>query len=261
MFQIEREIPSLDPNIVTTVFGYHLASSTLMIVFIIFLSLMFSVYVKNVFKIFPTSKVQVAFEIIYDSLKDLVNNITSNSKTTEKIFPMIGTMLLYLMVSNIIDLTPGLSDVSYDGKAILTGPTGDFNTTFGLAIGSVIIINILSIRSRGVLPYLGQFFKFKEVYVGFKSGIVSGCVALVEFFVGLLDIVGEFTKVISLSLRLFGNMYAGKVLTLILFGIMAFIIPSTWFAMNLFVGIVQAIVFASLVTAYYTLAIPNESEE
>jgi F-type H+-transporting ATPase subunit a len=78
--------------------------------------------------------------------------------------------------------------------------------------------------------------------------------AIIDFFIGLLDIVGEATKVISLSLRLFGNMYAGQVLAIIILGFFSIVVPSIWLAMNLFVGVLQAVVFASLVASYYMLA-------
>jgi F-type H+-transporting ATPase subunit a len=99
------------------------------------------------------------------------------------------------------------------------------------------------------------------VYRGFKKSTSDGFIALVEFFVGLLDIVGEIAKVVSLSLRLFGNMYAGKVLALIIIGAFSYVIPSIWLAMNLFVGILQALVFTVLVATYYMLTIKTEEED
>ena len=86
-------------------------------------------------------------------------------------------------------------------------------------------------------------------------------IALIDFFVGVLDIIGEVAKVISLSLRLFGNMFAGQVLALILLGALAYIVPSVWLAMNLFVGVLQALVFSALVAAYYMLAVKPDEEE
>lgn len=261
MFQVSREIPGLDPEIVLHVFGYPIATSTMMIFLIIVLFAVVGFFVTRKFKLRPTN-IQTAIEMIYEGVFDLINNITDDKKRTQMIFPVVGSMMIYLMIANIIDLTPGLADIKFNDTSVFGSPTADFNTTFGLALASVIIINLISIKEWGTLEYLGKFFKFKEIYLGFKQGIVPGFVAIIEFLVGLLDIIGEVTKVISLSLRLFGNMYAGKVLMLILLGAFAYIIPSTWIAMNLFVGVLQAIVFASLVAAYYTLAIkPVESEK
>lgn len=255
-----REIPGLDPVIVFHIFGYPIAGSTMMIFLIIVLFGILGFFVTRKFKLRP-SGTQTVIEMIYELVFDLVSNITDDKKRTKVIFPVVGSMMIYLIVANLIDLVPGITQVELGGKEIFGSPTADFNTTLGLALASVIVINLISIKEWGLLEYFGKFFKFKEVYQGFRKGIAEGFVALIEFFVGLLDIIGEITKVISLSLRLFGNMYAGKVLTIILLGIFAYIIPATWLAMNLFVGVLQAIVFASLVAAYYTLAIkPAEPE-
>jgi len=79
--------------------------------------------------------------------------------------------------------------------------------------------------------------------------------------IGLLDIVSEFAKVISLSLRLFGNMYAGDVLAAILLGTLAIAVPAPWLAMNLLVGVLQALVFGALTAAYYSLAVARAENE
>ena len=84
--------------------------------------------------------------------------------------------------------------------------------------------------------------------------------AIIDFLIGLLDIISEFAKVISLSLRLFGNMYAGEILASILLGAFALMVPAPWLAMNLLVAVIQAIVFGSLCAAYYTLAVQNDEE-
>jgi F-type H+-transporting ATPase subunit a len=143
----------------------------------------------------------------------------------------------------------------------LRTPTSDFNTTFGLAIAMVLLIQFLTIRKHGMIKYLGKYFQFKKVWQGFRKGISAGAVATIEFFVGLLDIVSEFAKIISLSLRLFGNMYAGTVLATILLGALAFILPSLWLGMSLLFAVVQAMVFGSLVAAYYSIAVQDEKEE
>jgi F-type H+-transporting ATPase subunit a len=107
---------------------------------------------------------------------------------------------------------------------------------------------------------LGKFFKFKEVFLGFKKGFMEGFMAVIDFGIGLLDIVGELAKDVSLSLRLFGNMYAGEVLATLILGAFAFVLPLTWTTMSLLSGTVQALVFGSLVTAYYMLAIKPDEE-
>jgi len=89
---------------------------------------------------------------------------------------------------------------------------------------------------------------------------MDGFVGLVDFFVGLLDIVGEIAKVVSLTFRLFGNIYAGQVLAIIIMGAFAFVLPTVWAVMSNFTGILQGFVFAALVAVYYSLTIKPEDD-
>ena len=111
-----------------------------------------------------------------------------------------------------------------------------------------------------MLSYLSNFFKFKEIFKGFKEGLGAGAIALVDFFVGLLDIIGEVAKVISLAIRLFANMYAGQILMIILMSAVAYVVPVILYGMGIFVGALQAMVFAILIASYYMLAIKPEDE-
>jgi F-type H+-transporting ATPase subunit a len=121
-------------------------------------------------------------------------------------------------------------------------------------------LNILSIKEWGFFGYLGKFFKFKEIYLGFKKGIGEGLMSIIDFLIGLLDIIGEIAKVISLSLRLFGHMYSAEVLEPLMVWALAYFVPVIWSSMSLLSGVVQAVVFGSLVTAYYMLSIKEESD-
>jgi F-type H+-transporting ATPase subunit a len=193
---------------------------------------------------------------------DFISQITGSKKYALKLFPLIASLFIYIGLSNLISLIPGLMSITLDGKSIFRSPTTDFNTTVGLAIGSVVLTHVVSIIDYGVFGHLGKFFKFKEIYLGFKEGINSGVMAIIDFIIGLLDIVSEFAKIISLSLRLFGNMYAGEILATLILGSFAYVIPIAWTSMSLLSGVIQAIVFGSLTTAYYMLAVKiKESEE
>lgn len=254
MLGIIRDITPIQATEVFSLGGFTIANSTLFIMLIAVVILAFGYFVVRKFSLLNPGRFQVAVEAVYLSAFDLVENILNSEEKTKKVFPVIGAMMFYLAIANIIGLIPGLEQISFDGKEIFRTPTSDFNTTFGLALAAVVIINIISFREKGFFGYMDQFFKFKGIWQGFKKSIGDGFMAIIDFCIGLLDIVGEFTKVISLSLRLFGNMYAGQVLAIIIMGFFAVVVPSIWLAMNLFVGILQAVVFASLVASYYMLA-------
>lgn len=255
---IKREILPLASDVLFSLFGFPIASSTLMAVLITLLVLFFSFkYIKK-FKLIP-GKLQLITEIFVEEVKNLLNQITNNrSKHTDKVFPIIATMFVYLGISNLIGVVPGLNEITIEGISIFRAPTTDFSTTLGLSLAAVLVIQWVSIKEYGFLGHIGKFFKFKELFAGFKKGLKDGMMALIDFFVGLLDIIGEFAKIISLALRLFGNMYAGAVLMTIIFGAVAFVLPAIWLGMNIFVGVLQAMVFGALIAAYYMLAVKDE---
>lgn len=258
--KIERAITGIKSEIIFRAFGIPFSNSTLLIMLIAAILLLIYFFSIRKFS-FKPGKFQTAAELTYESIISLVNQITESTYHSKKIMPLIGALLVYIGISNLIStVLPGLTSITWNGASIFRTPTADFNTTFGLAFGSIAITHIASIVDWGILGHFSKFFQFKEIYLGFKKSFSDGAIALIGFFVGLLDIVGEIAKVISLSLRLFGNMYAGEVLTIVLFGAMAYALPSLWMVMGLLSAVVQAIVFGSLVAVYYTLSVKPEKE-
>jgi len=257
--QIQRDIPDIQPDIVFDVLGFRIASSTMMIFLIIVLCAILSLYIVRRFKMRPGS-FQALVEVAYEETLALIDQVTNSAKRSAKIFPIIASMFFYLIAANILGLIPGIENLSINGTPLLYTPTADFNTTFGLALAAIVVINVISIKEWGLFSHIGKFFKVREVVAGFKKSMGDGAMALVDAFVGLLDIIGEIAKIISLSVRLFANMYAGQILMIILFGAFAFLVPSIWYAMNVFVGLLQALVFAVLVASYYMLAVKPEEE-
>jgi F-type H+-transporting ATPase subunit a len=115
-------------------------------------------------------------------------------------------------------------------------------------------------REQGVFGYLSHFIQIKQVYKGFRKSFGEGMVSIIGFFVGLIEIISELAKVLSLSLRLFGNLFAHEVLTVILLGAFAVGVPAIWMGMGILVGVVQSIVFVALVTVYYSLVLKKDDK-
>ncbi|MCA9353650.1 F0F1 ATP synthase subunit A [Candidatus Nomurabacteria bacterium] len=260
MLGIEREISPIGPETIFEISGFRVANSTLFIVFMIILMIVFYKTVMKKFKTKPTS-IQVGVEMLYEGVIDLIDQITGNKERSKKVFAIVFSILVFVGISNLIGLIPGLTSITYDGLSIFRTPTADFNTTFVLAFGSVLVLQFVSIKEWGLWGHINKFVKISDLVKGFKGGIKSGMMALIDFFIGLLDIVGELAKVFSLSLRLFGNMYAGEVLMIIIVGSLAYVLPSVWLSMNLLVGVIQALVFGSLVTAYYMLSVKEDESQ
>ncbi len=260
MFRLSRDISSVHPDVILNFGNFHVVNTTLASILITLIFLVACLYGYKKYRLYP-GNAQSVVEIGYELMLGLLKQITGSEKVAEKILPVVGSVFVYVGVSNLITMLPGLTAISYNGVSVFRGPTSDFNTTFGLAFGAVLFLQFVSIKDFGFLGYLGKFFKFKEIYLGFKKSIGEGFMAIVDFFIGALDIVGEFAKVVSLSLRLFGNMYAGDVLATLILGSFAYVLPVTWSAMSLLSGVVQSIVFGSLITSYYILSAKTEEED
>lgn len=254
---LTRELTSIQPEIIFSIGNFGIANSTLMIILMMVGFLFLGRHIAKRFGIIPTS-FQVIMELLYNGIMDLVAQITGSEYHAKKIFPIIATILVYFALANVIAIIPGLMDITYNGVAIFRTPTSDFNTAFGVSLAAVLVLNYVSIREWGILGYLGNFFKFKGIYQGFKKGFMDGFIAMVEFFVGILDIIGELAKVISLTFRLFGNIYAGQVLAIIIMGAFAYVLPTVWSLMSNFTGLLQGFVFAALVAVYYSLSLKPE---
>jgi F-type H+-transporting ATPase subunit a len=257
---ITRVLTPIQPETVFSIGDFSIANSTLMILLLALVFFLFGRFVVRKFSVTKPRRVQIVTEMLYESIFGLLEQITGSFKKAKAIMPVVGSILVYFAVANVVGVIPGLTDITYNGVAIFRTPTSDFNTALGVSLAAVVVLNIISLRSYGFFGYLGNFFKIKAIVQGFKKSIMDGFIGLVEAFVGLLDIVGEIAKVISLSFRLFGNVYAGQVLAIIILGAISVALPAVWTIMSSFTGILQGMVFASLVAVYYTLSLKPKPE-
>lgn len=125
---------------------------------------------------------------------------------------------------------------------LLRGMTSDFNVTLALATISVIATHIIAVRTTGFRSYISRFISLNPILL----------------FVGILELVSEFTKLFSLSFRLFGNIYAGEVVLTTISGLFAFLAPIPFLLLELIVAVVQALVFSMLTMVFMSiLATPH----
>lgn len=261
-FQVAGENPTVQPEILFNINNFPVTNSMLTALLVTIILFIFTYFVRKNYRFAGfTNKLQTLAEIIIEAFIGLISLITGNRERAKELLPLIGTLFLFLGISNMITLIPFFSSLYFNGIPLFRTPTNDFNLTFSLGLSMVLLTNIMSLKKFGLFGHLGKFFKFKGIYLGFKESIGAGVMALVDFAIGLLDIVSEFAKIISLSLRLFGNMYAGDVLLVILFGAFALFVPNLWVAMCLLSAVIQALVFGSLTAAYYTLAVESTEAE
>ena len=180
-----------------------------------------------------------AMEAVVEGVLDLVDSVTHDRKRSERFLPLVATIFLFVIVSNWIELIPGLGTIGlweeHEGKTILVpfirSASADLNVTLAVALVSVVATQWFGIRMLGLGKHLRKFFNFTNPIHG---------------FVGILELISEFAKIVSFSFRLFGNIFAGEVLLLVVTTLVPYIIPIPFLALELFVGFVQALVFAML---------------
>ena len=171
------------------------------------------------------------------SVYDLFHSILGDS--IRYLFPLVGGFFFYILLQNWFGLLPGVGSVLYQGVPLLRGNNADLNATLSLAIISVVTIQYLGIKHQGFKGYITKFINFSSP---------------VAFFTGILEIISEFSRIVSFSFRLFGNIFAGEVLL----AVVGFLIPAfasfPFLVLEVFTGLIQAVVFSVLSAVLFKLA-------
>ena len=131
----------------------------------------------------------------------------------------------------------------------LRGVNTDLNAPLSYALWSAIFVEMWGITALGLFTYGSKFFNFKRLL---RGDIMNG---LIDVFVGLLELVSEFARMISFTFRLFGNIFAGEVLLFMMSFLVPFLLVDVFYALEIFVGLVQAFVFAMLTLVFGVMAV------
>ncbi|MFL5777758.1 MAG: F0F1 ATP synthase subunit A [Chloroflexota bacterium] len=197
-------------------------------------------------RLLPTRR-QNAFEFVYEFLSDFGTGIAGAA--ARPYVPIFVGFFLLILVSNWLGLIPPVGRVEE-----LRAPTSDVNVTIGLALVAFAIFEFEGFRRLGVGGYLGKFFPFYE----FRNGIGAGLIAL---FVGLVELMLEFVKPVTLSMRLFGNIYGGEVALGVITALTVAFIPIALISLELLLNAIQALIFSILTLIFITLAIESHHDE
>lgn len=216
----------------------------------------------------PTGLQNVAEGTIEFLLKE-IEKVTGDQKKARQFLPIVATIFLFVLFSNWIGLLPGTGSIGIwsevHGKIelipLLRPAASDLNLTLAIAVFAVIASHVFALMTIGPLNHMSKFINLRGIWRSLKKGPIAIIVAVVEFGVGLIEIIGEFAKVVSLSLRLFGNIFAGEVLITVMLGLLAYVLPIPFMFLELLVGAVQATVFAMLTLAYLTVATSDHGNE
>lgn len=208
-------------------------------------------------------------EGVLEFILGYIDGVTKDRKKSLQFLPIVGGLFLFILFSNWVGLVPGTGSIGrylmvegHKELVPLFRPANtDLNMTLAMAVFAVMASHILGIAAIGFWRYGNKFIKLGDLVHGFKKGGVNIMVAFIEFAVGLIEVFSEVAKMVSLSLRLFGNVFAGEVLLTVLAGLIAYIVPLPFMLLEILVGLIQAVVFSMLTLVYLTIATAQIPEE
>jgi F-type H+-transporting ATPase subunit a len=188
---------------------------------------------------------------LFENLYDTAVEVIGDKKIAKKILPLAVTLFFFFLVNNWLGLLPFVGPLTWHGEPLLRGAAADLNTTLGLAILSIVTAQAWAIKRRGLI---GNALRYTTN--PFKDPL--------HFFIGILEFIAEFSRTAALALRIFGNVFGGEVLLIViafLTSYFAAIALPVFYCLELFVGAVQAYVFYMLTIAFISLGLPEEGEE
>lgn len=201
---------------------------------VMFLVALFGVVATRNMNMRKPQGAQNILEMIWEFIRGLVND-NMDPKKGAALLSIVVTYLIFILFSNLIGLVPTLGS-----------PTADYNTNLALALCTFLLIYIFGIRYKG----LGYFKHYVKPFVFFLP----------------INIIEDLAKPITLTFRLYGNIYAGEVLIAVLLGLLGgwihvfggFVASVVWLAFSIFVGCIQAFIFTMLSIVYVAQAVGGE---
>ena len=198
---------------------------------------------------------QAFMELIIEGLFDFFDSIVQDRTKTRRFFPLIATIFLFLVLANWMGILPGVGSITIERMhegylmsiPLFRSMNADVNMTLAIAIVSVVMTQVFGIAALGVLPYASKYF-----VAPWRDPIMS--------FVGILELIAEFAKVVSFTFRLFGNIFAGEVLLVVISFLLPYVAPLPFLGLEIFVGFIQGLVFALLTVVFLTMATAMHGE-
>ncbi|KKQ23235.1 MAG: ATP synthase subunit a [Parcubacteria group bacterium GW2011_GWA2_37_10] len=225
---------SLKAQQLFTIGGYNVTNGLLLTFVVSIILITLSFVISRRVSIIP-GKLQAVAEMGVESLLSLMESTLGSVEKAKKYFPLVATIFIFILVSNLLGIFPGVGSLWMENNGaevpLFRSPAADLNFTLAFAVISVLMTNIIGMASVGVFKHLGKFFNFSNP---------------INFFIGILELISEIAKIISLTFRLFGNVFAGEVLLTIIFFLAPYFIPLPFMFLEIFVGMIQAFIFAMI---------------
>jgi F-type H+-transporting ATPase subunit a len=190
---------------------------------------------------------QGAVEVAVQTVTEFV--VSTGGPKAARYVPLIGTLFLFILMSNWLGVVPLVGQIP-----LLHAPTADYHVTLALAI-----VAFVAYQTEGVRTLRGGYFKRWVNTSGFREGAFLGSIMV---FVGFIEFLAEIIRILTLTARLWGNIFGGEVMLVVMAAVLYVVaipglLPFAGFEM--FIGLLQAVIFAMLTLLYFVLA--TESHE
>lgn len=231
-----------------SIWGFPITNSVLMAWVVMAILIGFGYFFKKSLSVVP-GKVQAGVELAFESALAYMTEVLESEKLARRFFPLIASIFFFILAINELEFFPGVGSIGLEHAGELIplfhAPTADLNFTLALAIIAFFTIEIAGIAALG-------FFKYSSRYVNLSSPT--------GFVVGLIELVSNLGRLISFSFRLFGNIFAGEVLIMIVLFFLPYVVPAPLMGFEMFIGFVQAVVFAMLTLFFIKLSVMEPHE-
>lgn len=185
-------------------------------------------------------RIQGLFEYIVEGGYNYALSLIENEAITKKTFPLAAAFFIFIVFFNLIKFIPGTESITFNGFVLFKPLHSDFNMTLALGITAFVFVQIIGVFVLGVFKYGSKFINIKKP---------------LTIPLGLIELISESAKLVSLSFRLFGNVLVGGILMLLIAHSVHFVAPVPIMLFEIFVAFLQAGIFALLTLIYVKLAI------
>ena len=263
---------SIAPDAIFSIFGFQVTNTLLGSVLAGIILILVFVLGTRKQELVPTG-LQNAIEALVVFLLGLIDGVVGGDKSrARKFFPLVASFFFFILVANLIDVIPGVDTVGQiDAKAIAdlhttTRPflgfllfgdisnkiipwirpaTTDLNLNLAMAVVAIVTAQVFGFATLGPRQHLSKYFNFRSP---------------IDLFVGILELVGEFTRIISLAFRLFGNVFAGSAVLAVFAFLLPVVADLVFVPFEIFVAAVQALIFALLTLIFLQITSVSHEE-
>jgi F-type H+-transporting ATPase subunit a len=192
--------------------------------------IVFFIAVRSTLSVEKPGPVQHIAELIHEAIGDQAEQVIGHGY--QRFQAYVTCIFLFVLCNNLVGLIPGIE-----------APTTSIMVTLGLAVPTFLYYNYYGVKEQGVVGYIKHF---------------AGPVWWMAWLIFPIEVVSHLARVMSLSVRLYANMFAGDLVTLVFFSLVPVGIPVIFLGLHLFVSLIQAFVFTLLTMIYLSLAVAHE---